>query len=100
MPICHTLIESDVRPLFRVMLSETSMEMYGPVGFGVVAVLVLWRVILGPQLQENKERRAADMNIAQSLFQTAEVNREISILQLETAKMLRSIVETQLKENA
>lgn len=37
---------------------ESLVSAYGPIGFGLVALLILWRAIVAPELQTAREQSA------------------------------------------
>ena len=61
------------------------MKDYGPIAFGVVALIILWRVIVAPELTAQR---------AASSIQTATLNSASEELR-ETAASLRMTAETQ-----
>lgn len=58
---------------------------YGPYGFGVVSLLLLWYAIVRPQvkIQENQ---------LETMRQTAEANKETAMILREVTQELRSVV--------
>lgn len=80
-------------------------DQYGPIGFGLVALLVVWLVIVNPILKYNKVDLATVKTIAESLNTTASslkttadtmqmtatTNKESSIILAEAVKDMSSI---------
>lgn len=59
---------------------EILIQQYGPIAFGVVALLVIWKTIVAPQLKQNKIE-------SDTILATARINHD-------TARMLDSLAST------
>lgn len=73
-------------------MPETLLSQYGPVAFGVVAVLLLWRVIIAPELAASREtgkvNAAALQAAAQDMRAAADANRSSAEVNKIAAQML------------
>lgn len=65
---------------------------YGPVAFGLIALLILWRVIVAPTLSKN----AVDMGELKAI---SEVNRETATTLKETVGDLRAMMRDRMQRS-
>ncbi len=68
-------------------LTTALVERYGPVAFGVVALLAIWRLIVGPELTAS---RAAMVTLATA----AQANKEAAALSVEAARVSQATAQT------
>jgi hypothetical protein len=69
---------TNISAIIRLLLTN-----YGPLGFGVILLLIVWQIIVIPQLERNKVQ-------TDTLVQVADVVREAAVtLRIVTEKLDR-----------
>lgn len=64
------------------------VEHYGPIAFGLIAVVILWRVVVAPTMRENRVDRETMEQAMTTTKSIAEANRAAAELCNSTAATL------------
>lgn len=82
-------------------LPSIVVEKYGPIAFGVVALVVIWKVIVGPEMQKTRDASVATTNELKSIASTVKTAADTMAT---TSQSLSAVVgrleELQRKESA
>lgn len=65
------------------------VQNYGPIAFGLIALLILWKAIVAPQMASSR----LDLD---ALTKIAELNRETSRVMAETVAELKNLMDHRL----
>lgn len=74
----------DRNPLANTLMGMLSNQ-YGPIGFGVAALLLIWWQIVGPELAAARQDRSAMQNVADTIKLAVDGAKEAAITSRDTA---------------
>lgn len=73
---------------------STLVQSAGPIGFGLAALIVIWRVIVAPELAEARRTRHNEAKaIIDALVQIVKTNHQTAKINERIAEMLTSRTE-------
>ena len=70
---------------------QAVIEAYGPYAFGLISLLILWRLIVQPQLKVQQSQSDALHITAEVLRDTSKINKEVTEELREIVKDLRTL---------
>lgn len=72
---------------------EVLVVQYGPIGFGLVALLILWKYIVKPSLDERRTDSGAFQTAAENMRAAAEASKDAANINRDTALILKAVTD-------
>lgn len=71
---------------------QSVITSYGPIGFGLASVLIIWKTIVEPFLKHNRVDSERMDTAASAMTAAANLNKETVVALNETARILRESI--------